>query len=284
MLPTFVIIGSAKSGTTALHSYLSAHPEIHMSAVKETHYFADPSGYFPFGRIGDRTEYEAQFETNLAIRGETSPSYSLYPLQRDVPKRLRAAIPGAKIIYLVRDPLARMEALYRQRAAWQRLGSFEETIGDVEDPLNEYACGSRYMRQLDQYLEHFRREQIMVVDQDELRHGRRATLAAVFAFLDADPSFWSDDYLVDQNISAAKRHLPQRYRQIARSPIARSMVGLLPTSARARVTATGRRIVSRPIPAPELRPQAEARWREFFAAEIEALREFSELRFDSWSF
>ena len=40
MLPTFVIIGAAKAGTTALYWYLADHPEVFMSPVKETNYFA----------------------------------------------------------------------------------------------------------------------------------------------------------------------------------------------------------------------------------------------------
>ena len=46
MLPNFVIIGAAKAGTTALYWYLDEHPQVFMSPVKETNYFA-------FGRDDD---------------------------------------------------------------------------------------------------------------------------------------------------------------------------------------------------------------------------------------
>ncbi len=39
-LPTFLIIGAAKSGTTSLYEYLSLHPEVFMSEIKEPKYFA----------------------------------------------------------------------------------------------------------------------------------------------------------------------------------------------------------------------------------------------------
>ena len=40
VLPSFVIIGAAKAGTTALYWYLAEHPQVFMSPVKETNYFA----------------------------------------------------------------------------------------------------------------------------------------------------------------------------------------------------------------------------------------------------
>ena len=40
MLPTFLIVGAAKAGTTALYWYLAEHPDVFMSQVKEANYFA----------------------------------------------------------------------------------------------------------------------------------------------------------------------------------------------------------------------------------------------------
>ena len=39
-LPTFIVIGAGRSGTTSLYHYLRQHPEVAMSAIKETRYFA----------------------------------------------------------------------------------------------------------------------------------------------------------------------------------------------------------------------------------------------------
>jgi len=38
--PNFFMVGVVKGGTTSLHHYLSQHPEIYMSPVKETNYFS----------------------------------------------------------------------------------------------------------------------------------------------------------------------------------------------------------------------------------------------------
>ena len=48
-LPDFLVIGTAKSGTTSLYRYLKSHPEIYLSPIKEPRYFAfpdDPSGFY----------------------------------------------------------------------------------------------------------------------------------------------------------------------------------------------------------------------------------------------
>lgn len=39
-MPTFLVIGAGKSGTTSLHYYLDQHPEIYMCPVKEPNFFA----------------------------------------------------------------------------------------------------------------------------------------------------------------------------------------------------------------------------------------------------
>ena len=78
MLPTFVIIGAAKAGTTALYWYLADHPEVFMSPVKETNYFAfglDDDGHPLYGDpelhrfpIRSLAEYEALFAGSCRSR------------------------------------------------------------------------------------------------------------------------------------------------------------------------------------------------------------------------
>ena len=87
MLPTFIVIGAAKAGTTALYWYLAEHPQIFMSRVKETNYFAygvDDEGKLLYGdpelhRFPLRTlaEYEESFAGagGAVAVGEVSPIY-----------------------------------------------------------------------------------------------------------------------------------------------------------------------------------------------------------------
>src|SRR3954471_19285474 len=98
-LPTFFIVGAPKSGTTSLHAYLAEHPGIAMTTVKECMLFAAPQWR---ERIAD---YAALFERDAPVRGESSTAYSSYPYAPEVPERVAATVPDARIVYVVRDPL-----------------------------------------------------------------------------------------------------------------------------------------------------------------------------------
>src|SRR5215207_413890 len=91
MLPTFLVVGAKRAGTSSLYRYLTAHPEVRPCVSgKGTHYF-DVS----FGR-GWRW-YRSSFP--LAVRGgitgEASPYYMFHPL---APSRIAAALPDARLI------------------------------------------------------------------------------------------------------------------------------------------------------------------------------------------
>jgi hypothetical protein len=182
VLPNLIVIGAAKCGTTSLHEYLDEHPQIAMSREKELHFFVDRKNW---GRGLDW--YEAQFDASAPVRGESSPGYSAYPLYEGVAERMAATIPDAKLVYLVRDPVERIVSHYTHRTVnWPEMGTLEEALADAH--VREWlVTPSRYWLQLEQYLEHFPPEQILVVESDELR----ASLPRIFEFAGVDPSFES---------------------------------------------------------------------------------------------
>ncbi|HYF40037.1 MAG TPA: sulfotransferase, partial [Gemmatimonadales bacterium] len=132
MLPNFIVIGAAKAGTTALYWYLAEHPQIFMSPVKETNYFAyevDASGQLVYGDPEDhqfpirtRAEYEALFaEAGPASAvGEASPIYLECP---QAAGRIQSAIPGALLVCCLRHPVDRAysDYLMHLRSHGQRL-------------------------------------------------------------------------------------------------------------------------------------------------------------------
>jgi Sulfotransferase domain len=185
VLPNLVVIGAAKCGTTSLHEYLDEHPEISMSREKELHFFVEEKSW-----SRGLEWYESQFDATAPVRGESSPGYSAYPLYRGVPERMAATIPEAKLVYLVRDPVDRIVSHYTHRTVnWPEMGTIEEALADPH--VREWlVTPSRYWLQLEQYLEHFPAEQILVVDSDELR----ASLPRIFELVDVDASFESPGF------------------------------------------------------------------------------------------
>ena len=115
-LPNFIIIGAAKAGTTALYWYLAEHPDVFMSPVKETFYFAygvDAAGKLLYGDpavhrfpVKTLSAYEALFaRANGALAiGEASPIYLECP---QAAERIRAVIPDARLICSLRHPVDR---------------------------------------------------------------------------------------------------------------------------------------------------------------------------------
>jgi hypothetical protein len=205
MLPTFVIIGAAKAGTTALYWYLADHPEVFMSPVKETNYFAfglDGDGKPMYGDpelhrfpIRSFAEYEALFAGSdgaLAV-GEASPIYLECPQSA---ARIREVVPDARIVCFLREPVDRAYSDYLMylRARGRRLDPDRDLTPDAPwaRPESHWMQISRYHGALSRYYERFPREQIHVFLFDDLRADAAACVRAVFAALGVDPGFVPD--------------------------------------------------------------------------------------------
>ena len=180
-LPTFLIIGTMKGGTTSLYHYLSVHPEVFMSETKELHYFVAEKNLSR--GIG---WYHQQFSAAGDARavGEASPDYTKYPLYQGVPERIASLIPSARLIYVVRNPLARIRSHYLHDVA---RGRERRPIGEAVPGNEHYLAPSRYALQIERYLEHFSREQLLVVTSESLRHDRPAVMRRVHDFIDVTP-------------------------------------------------------------------------------------------------
>ena len=220
-LPNLIIIGAMKCGTSSMHNYLDAHPEISMSRQKELNFFS-------FDRHWPRGEdwYGRHFSSTAAIRGESSPSYSKFPKVPHVPERIKTLIPSACFIYLVRDPVARIVSHYMHlRDGGKENRSLNEALSQFEG--NQYIDCSRYHMQLQQYLDHFPQSQILVVSAEEMKANRHETLREVFRFLDVDESFRSPRH--DAIYHASKSRGVFR-RTVERSPFARNIRPYVPRS------------------------------------------------------
>jgi Sulfotransferase domain len=181
-LPNLIIIGAQKCGTSVLHYYLGLHPEVTMSKPKELNFFIEERNW-PRGVDW----YKSQFDADARVRGEASPNYTAFPQHDGVPKRMASVVPDAKLIYMVRDPLERIAAHWVHNYAKRReKGTLAETL---VHPNTSYVTRSKYAMQLERFLEHYPKEQVLVFQQSELRHRRMETLRQVFEFIGVDPDF-----------------------------------------------------------------------------------------------
>jgi hypothetical protein len=284
-LPTFVIIGAMKAGTTSLYHYLDQHPEIKMASVKETNFFSGPPNGVPYPaglkRIERLSDYEQLFDPTFAVRGEASPSYTVHPRRKGVPERIKALIPEAKLIYLVRDPIARVMSQYDHHVSYENERLSLEDALDFSDPYGRYTGPGFYAAQLDRYLQHFPLESILVVDQADLLANRRATLSNVFSHLGVDASFDSQQFDNQMNTGEELRAY-SRFVVLVRYARA-TPLQLLPRGLRVFLRRTVSQAVSRPIARSVLNDASRARLQELYADDATRLRELTGKTFSTWS-
>lgn len=172
-----------KSGTTALSRYLSQHPQVFV-APKELHFFNQDDRFAKGAKWYERQFKQATAE-HLAV-GEKTPTYSYQP---NVPARIQALIPNAKLIWILREPAARAYSNY-----WHAVKSGVEPLSfaraiAVEDQrvqqnlFKGYLRRSVYAEQVKRYLNYFPLEQMKFLLFEDLIHQPQATLQSAFEFL-----------------------------------------------------------------------------------------------------
>ena len=192
-----------KAGTTSLYSYMAAHPQIAMPAVKELDYFVAELNW-PRGLAW----YQAQFPDRPqgVLAGDVSPNYTKYPLFGGVPERMAKVLPAAKLIYVLRDPVHRMRSHWIHAVDARTLDSpLERTL--LEEPY--FRQCSSYGMQLERYLEHYPSERVLLVTAEDLRRKRDQVLHRVWSFLEIDAT-WRPANDVALHESEAKR-VPRRW-------------------------------------------------------------------------
>lgn len=180
-----MIIGAMKCGTSSLYDYLLAHPAIAPCRVKEPEFFSRHQAHGVRPRPRRYAELWAFDPARHRYALEASTGYTKYPYEPDVPERIREAGLNPRLIYLVRDPIERIESHHRFIAGstTQRLPAADYTAGMLD------AC--RYASQLERYTRCFPRERLLVLDMALLRQRPALPLRErLAAFLGLDPAPW----------------------------------------------------------------------------------------------
>ena len=218
-LPTVVVVGAMKCGTSALHAYLAAHPEISMSGLKELNFFfggstpppGPPGTWWQHGQWHRGLDwYAAHFDARRPVRGESSPGYT-DPAHPEVASRMARVLPDARIVYLVREPVQRALSQYRHHL---RDGTEQRALDEaLLDEESQYLARSRYAERIAPFLDHFAREQILVVVQERLLADRRGELSRIYRHVGADPDFWHSDLLERVHVGGGPDEVPDRLRR-----------------------------------------------------------------------
>ncbi|MGI8574503.1 MAG: sulfotransferase family protein [Egibacteraceae bacterium] len=190
-LPTFVVIGAMKCGTTALHRLLGTHPQIAVSNPKELNFFFGDAqraqGDWCAGNAHRGLDwYRSHFAPDALASGESSPGYTS-PDHPEAAPRMAAVLPRVQLIYLVRDPIERAVSQYRHH---RRDGDERRPLAEaLLDPNSQYLSRSRYAERLAPFLACFSSARITIVAQEELRAEPSRTLRWLCARLGVAPDY-----------------------------------------------------------------------------------------------
>ncbi|MBK1856512.1 sulfotransferase [Verrucomicrobiaceae bacterium 5K15] len=181
--PTFIVIGSAKSGTTTLCDQLAEHPEVFVTSPKEPKFFSDDDYYH------DRPEQYFSLYAKAhgaKARGEGSVSYTIRDNHPQTAERIYACNTDIRLIYIVRHPVKRLISHYRMYRKQYPDG--KELSDSLNDPaLNAFLIqGSSYQWQLDAYLEYFSEDAIKVVFLEDMASDGEAVLRECYEHIGVD--------------------------------------------------------------------------------------------------
>lgn len=226
LFPNFIIIGANKGGTSSFYSYLSQHPEIFMSEIKEPMFFlfndkdrkkneaveSKEPNWKNWTTVSDPEEYKRMFITPGGIKaaGEASTAYLANP---DCAGRIYEYNPEMKIIAILRNPASRAFSNYLM---YVRLGheskSFSKVVKEELNGERDYLPQGRhylklgyYYDSLLTYINTFGKENVKVYLIEELKEKPQWLFHDAFEFLGVDSSF-VPDVTIKYNVNEKVTH------------------------------------------------------------------------------
>ncbi len=214
-MPNFLIIGAAKSGTTSLADYLGQHPDVFIPPTnKEPSYFALQDGSLPLaGPAAPKVIHELWYShcitehdryANLfadagdrSAVGEASVRYLYYA---QAAERICAAMPNAKLVAVLREPVSRLYSHYCMNVQYQLEPlSLADAIEAEPERIRagwgwdwHYTRVGNYGEQLQRYFRLFDREQIQVLLYDELVKDQVGVFQRICRHIGVEDSFKPD--------------------------------------------------------------------------------------------
>ena len=220
--PSFIIIGSAKCGTTTLAKVLSDHPHCCFSCPKEVCFFCSDK------MTAQGWQWYAKHFFHYAgeaVTGEATPAYADRVLHPNTAKRIFEFDPDMKLIYIVRDPYERYVSGWKMHYRTGKVNARDGINAYFErSPRREAdvkACC--YSFQLQDYLQHFPKESIHVAFLEDFSRDPLSEMKRICRFINIDP-----DKVVVQNKSGENKG--DTYRKTSKIGLWLSKLGLTTVS------------------------------------------------------
>ncbi len=213
-----IIGGTIKGATSSVFAYLSAHPEICGSSVKETFFFTHEYS----GNIEqDRQCYQRYFKDTQGCKAvcEASPNYLGYT--ESVAPRIKALLPDARLLFILRNPADRLFSYFnfaRGKLELPREMTFDSFVGLCEkytvehETTEELGLAVKHLRALElgnyshflkNYYNEFDDENIKIMLFDSMRKDPIAFMADICEFISVDPEFYQSYTFGKSNVTFA---------------------------------------------------------------------------------
>jgi LPS sulfotransferase NodH len=197
-LPSFIVVGPPRTGTSWLHEVLSEHTDL-PDPTKETRFF---DLHFDRG-LGWYLDHFSSAREGC-LRGEVAPTYFRSAAARD---RIAQTIPGVKLVFIFRHPVQRLVSLYRLKRAYGRLSwNLDEAL--ERDP--ELVESSLYATNLREWQSKFPREQLSINLYEDLSSNPQAFVDRLADFLGLS-RFQLQESQLKQVYSTAKMTEPRNF-------------------------------------------------------------------------
>lgn len=211
-IPAFaIIIGAMKSGTTTLFDVLAQHPEVAPAKHKEP-------GFFALEEVWSQgfAWYEELWDFDPSrhrVALEASTDYTKYPFCDDASARMAdCASREFKLIYIMRDPLERIESHARHvDGAKMELGRriTEQRDHSLDAGISELSlAASSYASQIAHYERFHRDGRLMLLVLEDYSADPTGTLKQICRFLGIDEQFQFDVERRSNTAGSRKRMHP----------------------------------------------------------------------------
>jgi hypothetical protein len=196
-LPTTVIVGAQKAGTTQLYAYMVKHPRCWEAAEKEVDYFSKrPHRSIRWYRSRFPMRWRVAWRQGHVL--EASPSYLPTP---SALRKMQKVLPNARVIVLLRDPVSRAFSHYQHKKTRHlEPRSFEQVVEDeirsnafpakrgvalAESvaPMLGYVARGYYALQLELLFKLYRKNRVLVIDSASLFEDTAAACNRVFDYM-----------------------------------------------------------------------------------------------------
>jgi hypothetical protein len=232
---------------------LASHPSVFLSHPKEPSYFVDPSqlrelqpwlwaqGYWRSEEV-----YLSLFQSarGVSVVGEASVYYTHLPLASGVAKRISQFSPDARLIYVMRDPIARAISHY-----WHRVrhnGEHRPILAAIKND-SRYRDVSYYKMQILPYLKQFRRSQLKLITFEELTNNPDQTARSLFRWLNVDSSVELPLTRPENVTPETVRQLPPWLEPVSRFKMQNSFMRAAIDHFPASIRGISHRVTSRPV-------------------------------------